>query len=54
VTFDDGVNSFGNGLCSIAVTYRAAATASALASPLTEQSGTIECDDAEACRIEQP
>jgi hypothetical protein len=54
VTFDDGVPAFGNGLCSIAVTYREGAGAAALTSLLTEQSGNMECDGAEGCRIEQP
>lgn len=53
VSFNDGVPSFGSGLCSVAVTYREAAAAM-LASPLIEQSGELECDDVDSCLIELP
>jgi len=54
VSFDDGVDSFGSGLCSVAVTYRESAAEVPLVSPLSEQSGAIECDDVESCRVEVP
>jgi hypothetical protein len=54
VSFDDGVASFGNGLCSIAVTYREGAGPVALTAPVAEQSGSLECDDPATCRIETP
>jgi len=52
--FDDGVDFFGNGLCSVAVTYRELASAPPLVSPLSEQSASIACDDVEYCRVETP
>lgn len=54
VSFDDGVPSFGNGLCSVAVTYREAAGAVLLSSPPIEQSGELVCDDIDSCLIELP
>ena len=55
--FDDGVNSFGNGLCSVSIRYRQSSNPAPLSEafvPPAVDAAPAPCENSEACRVETP